>query len=402
MRPLPGVQNWEKSNPTKSSFIRKKKRFCLLQPYLVWKFCLTDHEKQVQKFVAYWKVCQKSSQREVIRKNSYKASKPQRVLLPALLLKFSRSLTNVQASPGRQRSLRSKDRCPNHAVVLIAAGIERWQTVHFQLSKPDTKTRTAYNATAGREDGGKRNFRGPKRQLFLQNKGFFKASTWSLIIQLHAREKWRHWGNHNYQKIRLECTQVAIDRNRSMASQRVKKSLSVPIMPCSRALFNVRNRALPETRLHVGSSIDRWIRKCQPPRASCHTTKPADRCARGQQLSVDSRLQSQAASETNVALFRPSWKRKPFLIFVFRIWSQRMFTRSHRCAWSSGFRRKVATAPSFLVAKPRVPVAKCDYAPGFFEPCSSIDHLLPPLVELTRTNKGSNLFFAIAWSTGHA
>ena len=43
---------------------------------------------------------------------------------------------------------------------------------------------------------------------------------------------------------------------------------------------------------------------------------------------------------------------------------------------SSGFRRKVATAPSFLVAKPRVPVAKCDYAPGFFEPwailCSSI------------------------------
>ena len=38
VRPLPGVQNWEKSNPTKSSFIRKKKRFCLLQPYLVWKF----------------------------------------------------------------------------------------------------------------------------------------------------------------------------------------------------------------------------------------------------------------------------------------------------------------------------------------------------------------------------
>ena len=34
--------------------------------------------------------------------------------------------------------------------------------------------------------------------------------------------------------------------------------------------------------------------------------------------------------------------------------------------WSSGFRRKVATAPIFLVAKPRVPVAKCDHAsPGF-------------------------------------
>ena len=28
----------KKSNPTRASFIRKKKRFCLLQPYLVWKF----------------------------------------------------------------------------------------------------------------------------------------------------------------------------------------------------------------------------------------------------------------------------------------------------------------------------------------------------------------------------
>ena len=37
-----------------------------------------------------------------------------------------------------------------------------------------------------------------------------------------------------------------------------------------------------------------------------------------------------------------------------------------------GFRRKVATAPSFLVAKPAVPVAKCDYAPGFFEPCTIV------------------------------
>ena len=97
----------------------------------------------------------------------------------------------------------------------------------------------------------------------------------------------------------------------------------------------------------------------------------ADRCAR-RQFSGDSQLQAAwqtlTASETHVVLFRPSWKRNPFLIFVFRIWSRRMFIWSQWCAWSSGFRRKVATAPSFLVAKPRVPVAKCDYAPGFFEP----------------------------------
>ena len=36
-------------------------------------------------------------------------------------------------------------------------------------------------------------------------------------------------------------------------------------------------------------------------------------------ISADSQLQSQPAGETHVALFRPSWKRKPFLIFVFRI-----------------------------------------------------------------------------------
>ena len=32
-----------------------------------------------------------------------------------------------------------------------------------------------------------------------------------------------------------------------------------------------------------------------------------------------------SGSEPRVALFRPSWKRKPFLMFVFRIWSRRMF-----------------------------------------------------------------------------
>ena len=163
-------------------------------------FCLTDHEKQIQKFVAHWKVCQKSSQREVIRKNAYIAPKPQSVLLPALHLKFSRSLTNFQASPARHSPFRSKDRRPSHAVVWIAAGIERWPTVHSQLSKPDTKTRPAYTSTVGRRDEGKRNFGGSKRQLFQQNEGLFKASAASLVSQLHAREKWRPYGNYNYQK----------------------------------------------------------------------------------------------------------------------------------------------------------------------------------------------------------
>ena len=48
-----------------------------------------------------------------------------------------------------------------------------------------------------------------------------------------------------------------------------------------------------------------------------HTRKPADRCAR-QQFSVDSQLQAQATSEAHVTLFRPNWKRKPFLSLLFR------------------------------------------------------------------------------------
>ena len=46
------------------------------------------------------------------------------------------------------------------------------------------------------------------------------------------------------------------------------------------ALFIVQEQSLPDFRLHVGSVDRRWIRKCEPQRASCHTTNPADRCAR--------------------------------------------------------------------------------------------------------------------------
>ena len=50
-----------------------------------------------------------------------------------------------------------------------------------------------------------------------------------------------------------------------------------------------KKQSLPNVRLHVlvGASTDRWIRKCWPQMARCHTTKPADRCAR-RQFSVDS------------------------------------------------------------------------------------------------------------------
>ena len=84
-----------------------------------------------------------------------------------------------------------------------------------------------------------------------------------------------------------------------------------------------------------------------------------------------------------------------------------MFIWSQWCAWSLDFRRKVATAPIFLVAKPQLPVAKFDYAPGFFEPCLSHRSsnaecvILIPVFFFTRTDL-SNCFLAVPPHRSHS
>ena len=200
----------------------------ILQPYLVWKLLSHWSRKTNPKVRGTLKSLPKIVSKRSHQEECVHSRQNREVWCFLRCISSSPGLWQTsKLSPTRHSPLRSKDRRPSHAVVEIAAGIERWQTVHSQLSKPDTKTRTAYNSSVGRGDEGKRNFGGLKRQLFLQNKGLFKASTASLVSQLHAREKWRPYGNQNYQKIRLEFTQVAIDRNRSMASQRVKVLFTV-------------------------------------------------------------------------------------------------------------------------------------------------------------------------------
>ena len=169
---------------------------------------------------------------------------------------------------------------------------------------------------------------------------------------------------------------VGQDDNVKRATENVEQRVALIRDGFPRSCAHLRDAQLYRSAFERRSSADTRTRR------SLH------RCAHvRRQFSVDSRLPAQATGETHVGHFRPSWNRKPFLIFVFcLIWSQRMFIWSQWCAWSSGFRRKVATAPSFLVAKPHVPVAKphvpvakCDYAPGFFEPWSqnSLMHFLP-------------------------
>ena len=68
---------------------------------------------------------------------------------------------------------------------------------------------------------------GQNDNFFCRTKVFSKRQQHRLSLSCMHAKKWRPCGNHNYQKIRLECAQVAINRNRSMASQRVNQMASI-------------------------------------------------------------------------------------------------------------------------------------------------------------------------------
>ena len=90
------------------------------------------------------------------------------------------------------------------------------------------------------------------------------------------------------------------------------------------ALFIVQEQSLPHVRLHACSIVDRrWIRNNKGPAATRRILQITAHaaCARS---SVFGRLPA-AANARLKSLFRPSCKRKPFLNFVFRIWSRRIF-----------------------------------------------------------------------------
>ena len=97
----------------------------------------------------------------------------------------------------------------------------------------------------------------------------------------------------------------------------LKKFLSSPIMPCSRA-FRV-NVSLPMSDCTVvGSSTDRM----DPEVLTANGQVPHDEACRSLRTStIFGRLplQAQATGETHVALPRPSWKRKPFQILLFEL-----------------------------------------------------------------------------------
>ena len=66
-----------------------------------------------------------------------------------------------------------------------------------QSKHQDKKCLQLHHGMCGRR---KAQLQRAKTTFFLHNEGLFKASTSSLVSQLHAHEKWQCCGNHNYQK----------------------------------------------------------------------------------------------------------------------------------------------------------------------------------------------------------
>ena len=101
----------------KSVFYQKKKPFCLLQPYLVWKFLSHWSRKTSPKVRGTLKslpkvVSKRSHQEECIQ--SAKTAKSVASCVTSQVLQVTDKLPSF---PRKQSSLRLKDRPPNHAVV---------------------------------------------------------------------------------------------------------------------------------------------------------------------------------------------------------------------------------------------------------------------------------------------
>ena len=222
--PLPGVQIWETRHSEKMPFIRKKETFFVhYNLSLFTSTYFTDHETQIQTFMGHWKVSQSRLKEKRARTKST-TQQVRGVCSSLRCISWSFSPCHCQTSKlPQQGRLFSSQKIDFQTTLSSESQLESGAgKCSLPAQQSETKTRTAYNSTTWRADGEKRNFTGPKRQLFLQNEGVFEGSTSSLVSQLHPGKKWRRCGNHNYQKLKFECTQVTIVRNRTMESQRVK------------------------------------------------------------------------------------------------------------------------------------------------------------------------------------
>ena len=91
-----------------------------------------------------------------------------------------------------------------------------------QFQTPRQELRTTLLHGVGME--GSATSEGQNDNFFCRTKVFSKGQQHRLSLSCTHTQKKRRCGNHNYQKLRFECTQVTIVRNRTMESQRVKCS----------------------------------------------------------------------------------------------------------------------------------------------------------------------------------
>ena len=87
---------------------KKRSTFAYYNLTLSKRVCLADHEKQIQKFVAHWKVCQNSSQREVISENAYKAPKTAKCVAPCVASQIFHVSDKLPSFPSKTEFLSRK------------------------------------------------------------------------------------------------------------------------------------------------------------------------------------------------------------------------------------------------------------------------------------------------------
>ena len=98
--------------------------------------------------------------------------------------------------------------------------------------KKNTKTRTVYIFTKGCGEGLKRNFRSPKRRLFLPKEGLFKASTDTACLSAAHTRKWQRCCTDISSEHSLRtCTQVRRNLRKSDVVYACKKKKTRPKWP---------------------------------------------------------------------------------------------------------------------------------------------------------------------------
>ena len=178
----------------------------LLQHYRVWKYLIRWSRKTNPKVRGTLKSLPKIVSKRSHQEECVQSAQTARCLAPCVPSQVLQVTDELPSFPSKAELISDwridfQTTLPSRSQRESSAG--KPVTSRSTIQTTRQKLRTTSPHGAGMK--GSATSEGQKDNFFLQNEDLFKASTWSLVSQLHACEKWRRCSNHNYQKIRLEC-----------------------------------------------------------------------------------------------------------------------------------------------------------------------------------------------------